>query len=104
MALLNRLTECARMGFYDIITTVAALVAVLAMILLSRSGWQVLARLRGPVRNNAGLALDGSLALDARRRLSVISCHGRKVLLLTGGPSDVVVGWLPEPGTEDQSS
>ncbi|MBB3882754.1 hypothetical protein [Acetobacter oeni] len=86
------------MGFYDIVSTVAALVAVLAMILLSRSGWQILARLRGPVRSDSGLSLEGSLALDARRRLTVVSCHGRKVILLTGGPSDVVVGWLPDAG------
>ncbi len=93
------------MGFYDIISTAAALVAVLAMILLSRNGWQFLARLRGPARSDTGLAVEGSLALDARRRLSVISCHGRRVLLLTGGPSDVVVGWLPETEAEtrDQS-
>jgi flagellar protein FliO/FliZ len=39
------------------------------------------------------------LALDARRRLHLITCDGRRVLLLTGGAQDLVVGWL-EPRTD----
>jgi flagellar protein FliO/FliZ len=34
------------------------------------------------------------LALDTRRRLHLVRCDGRDVLLLTGGTSDLVVGWL----------
>ena len=34
------------------------------------------------------------LALDARRRLHLVKCDQRRVLLLTGGAQDVVVGWL----------
>jgi flagellar protein FliO/FliZ len=33
--------------------------------------------------------------LDGRRRLVLVSCDGRTLLLLTGGPQDVVLGWLP---------
>jgi flagellar protein FliO/FliZ len=36
------------------------------------------------------------LALDSGRRLHLVRCEGRDVLLLTGGPQDVVVGWLPD--------
>ena len=36
------------------------------------------------------------LALDSRRRLSLVRCGGRRVLLLTGGTQDVVVGWMPD--------
>jgi flagellar protein FliO/FliZ len=39
-----------------------------------------------------------SLALDQRRRLHLVTCDGRQVLLLTGGAQDVVVGWLPPHG------
>jgi flagellar protein FliO/FliZ len=38
------------------------------------------------------------LVLDARRRLHLVHCDGRDVLLLTGGSSDVVVGWLDREG------
>ena len=34
------------------------------------------------------------LPLDTRRRLVIVRCDGREVLLLVGGPQDVVVGWL----------
>ena len=36
-----------------------------------------------------------SLALDPRRRLVMVSCDGRTLLLLAGA-QDLVVGWLPE--------
>lgn len=36
------------------------------------------------------------LALDPQRRLHLVRCDHRDVLLLTGGPGgDLVVGWLP---------
>jgi flagellar protein FliO/FliZ len=40
------------------------------------------------------LAVQDVLALDARRRLHLIKCNDRRVLLLTGGAQDIVVGWL----------
>jgi flagellar protein FliO/FliZ len=42
------------------------------------------------------------IALDSRRRLYLIQCQDRRVLLLTGGGQDVVVGWPGEhpPHTE----
>ncbi len=43
-----------------------------------------------------GLGLQGVVALDARRRLSLVQVGERRVLLLTGGGHDQVVGWLPE--------
>ena len=36
-----------------------------------------------------------TLALDRTRRLHLVACDGRDLLLLTGGATDVVVGWLP---------
>jgi flagellar protein FliO/FliZ len=35
------------------------------------------------------------LPLDGKRRLVLVRCDGREVLLLVGGPQDTVVGWLP---------
>ncbi len=43
------------------------------------------------------LILQESLALDPRRRLHLIQCGQRQVMLLTGGTQDLVVGWIPDP-------
>ncbi len=42
------------------------------------------------------LAVLEALAIDPRRRLHLVRCDERTVLLLTGGAEDLVVGWLPE--------
>lgn len=44
------------------------------------------------------LQLQESLALDARRRLLLVRCDGRELLLLTGGTEDRLLGWLPASG------
>ena len=49
---------------------------------------------RGPTGRRLGIA--EVIALDARRRLVLVRCDGREVLLLTGGGQDAVLGWLPE--------
>ena len=74
--------------------SLAALTAVLALIWLGRRMAPHLLRLRGVPPSDGGLALEQSLALDARRRLHLVRCAGRRVLLLTGGAQDVVVGWM----------
>jgi hypothetical protein len=46
------------------------------------------------------LELEQVLALDAKRRLCVVRCGSRRLLLLTGGASDLSLGWLSdEAGT-----
>jgi len=40
--------------------------------------------------------LQDAIALDSRRRLLVVRCGARDVVLLTGGGQDVVVGWLSQ--------
>ncbi|OJY63977.1 MAG: hypothetical protein BGP12_15620 [Rhodospirillales bacterium 70-18] len=88
----------------------AALAVVLGLIwlaqLLARGGVArgglargVQARLLGGT-GDARLAVARTLALDPRRRLHLVRCEGRQVLLLTGGAQDIVVGWLP-PGAGD---
>ncbi|MFT8718246.1 hypothetical protein [Acetobacter sp.] len=82
------------MGLYDFFSVILALSAVLAMILLSKNGWQFAAKLSGK-QNNAGLlSVEATLALDAKRRLNVVCWEGRRILLLTGGSTDIVVDRL----------
>ncbi|MFN7307448.1 MAG: hypothetical protein ACK5V0_08850 [Alphaproteobacteria bacterium] len=55
-----------------------------------------------PQTGGQRLKIQEVLALDARRRLIILRCDGREVLLLTGGPQDLCLGWLP-PKNEDTS-
>jgi flagellar protein FliO/FliZ len=80
-------------GITSVLTVVVALVAVLGLIWLAGRA----ARFGGMARRPATgglLSVQDVLALDARRRLHLIKCDERRVLLLTGGAHDVVVGWL----------
>lgn len=92
------------MSVHDILTTVAALVAVILMILLVRYGTRFIGLIPGRVPPHGALTLRASLSLDQRRRLNLVSCHGHQLLLLTGGPTDLFLGWLPseEPLVEDR--
>lgn len=84
------------LGLSSLLTAVAALAAVLTLIWV---GARVI-RLGGLAPRPSGarlLSLRDSLALDARRRLLLVRCDARDVLLLLGGAQDVVVGWLDPP-------
>ncbi len=79
-----------------ILTALAALAAVLVLVLLAGRA----ARLGGFAPRAGGrlLAVQDTLALDHRRRLTLVGCNGRRVLLLTGGAQDLVVScWLDDP-------
>jgi flagellar protein FliO/FliZ len=85
----------------SILTIAATLVAVLALIWLAGRA----ARFGGLARRPASgrlLSVQDVIALGSRRRLYLIECQDRRVLLLTGGGQDVVVGWPGEhkPGTD----
>lgn len=76
---------------------IAALAATIAAILLlaalaRRSGLAAAAR---PGRR---LAVIETVSLDPRRRLVLARCDGAEALLLIGGESDQVVGWVRPPG------
>lgn len=77
------------------LSAAASLLAVLGLVLL---GGRLLraSGLAPAAKPGARLGLQESLALDPRRRLLLVRCDGREVLLLTGGAQDQVVGWLPE--------
>jgi flagellar protein FliO/FliZ len=77
------------------LTAAASLLAVIALVLLGgrllRAGGFAPA-----ARAGTRLSVQETLALDPRRRLVLVRCDGRDLLLLTGGAQDQVVGWLPE--------
>lgn len=72
-------------------------VAALCAVLLLIWGATRLARAAGlarPAQGAGRLRLVQSIAIDPRRRVVLIDCDGRELLLLTGGPNDVPLGWL----------
>ena len=76
----------------SLLTTAVALGAVLGAILLAahllrRTG------LAGPGAQR--LRLRETLALDRTRRLYLIACDGREMLVLAGPSGDAPVGWIP---------
>ena len=71
-----------------------ALIAMVALLLLLGRA----ARLIGIAPLGAGqrLRIEESLALDARRRITLLHIDGRTMVLLTGGATDLCLGWVPE--------
>ena len=78
----------------SLLTACAALVAVLALIWLAARLLRASKLVTLPASQRS-LAVREILPLDAGRRLYLIGCQNRAVLLLTGSNNDVVVGWLP---------
>ena len=80
------------------LTAGIALLFVLGLILLLAR----LLRATGLAQQTSGqrLKLQEVLALDARRRVVILRCDGRDVLLVTGGPQDLCLGWLPPRNEE----
>jgi hypothetical protein len=76
-----------------VLTVAAALAGVVGVILLIG---RVLkhTNLARPQSSARLLIVKDTISLDARRRLHLVQHGERSVLLLTGGETDVVVGWL----------
>jgi flagellar protein FliO/FliZ len=74
----------------------AALAGVLALIWGATRLFQFGMR-RSPPRPGRTLILRESIALDPRRRIHLVQCGQRQVMLLTGGGQDLVVGWVQDP-------
>lgn len=83
------------------LVALAALVGVIVLVLLARRVLLLLPRGLLPVaiapQRGGALALEQVLALDARRRLVLVRCGERRLLLLTGGVQDLLLGWLEPP-------
>jgi flagellar protein FliO/FliZ len=79
-----------------LLTSFAALGGIVGLILLIGRAlrYTSLGKPRSPGRL---LIVKDTIALDARRRLHLVQHGDRSVLLLTGGASDIVVGWLDGP-------
>lgn len=83
-----------------LLPALATLAAVVALILLAGraarlTGFARSAALRGYAGRPQRLLLQDSLAIDRARRVHLLRCDGRDILLLTGGTTDVVIGWVP---------
>jgi flagellar protein FliO/FliZ len=75
---------------------VGVLAGVLLLILAATRLFQ-LGLWRSQPRPGRVLMLRESIALDPRRRLHLVQCGERQVILMTGGGQDIVVGWMPQP-------
>jgi flagellar protein FliO/FliZ len=84
------------MNFQTLLLVFGVLFGVLALIGAGAKLFQV-----GSLRTRSGpgrvLVLRESIALDPRRRIHLVQCGERQVVLLTGGGQDLVIGWLQEP-------
>jgi flagellar protein FliO/FliZ len=79
-----------------LLTATAALAGVVGVILLI--GRVLRHTSFGKPQSSARLlVVKDTVSLDARRRLHLIEHGDRSVLLLTGGETDIVVGWLDAP-------
>jgi flagellar protein FliO/FliZ len=80
----------------SVLFALLSLIAVLALIYgagrLARAGF-----LAPRLAAGGRLSLVQVLALDPRRRVNLVRCDDRHVLIVTGGAQDVVVGWLEAP-------
>ena len=81
------------LGLSNLLTGLASLAAVLILIVIA--GRLATRMQAGRPRSGRRLQIDEILALDTKRRLVLVKCDGREALLLTGGPGDLLLGWLP---------
>ena len=74
-------------------TAIVALAAVLGLILLSARLMRRFGLAPGqPVAGAARrLSVQEVLPVDPRRRLMLLRCDGREILVLTGGPQDLIL-------------
>jgi hypothetical protein len=73
-------------------------IVVLARVLQalrSGSGLSLRPRLTSPQNTARRLAIEEACAVDAKRRLLLVRCGEQRVLLLTGGPADLVLTVMP---------
>ncbi len=82
------------------LTAIAALAAVLGLVWVAARMVRLAGLAPRPAGNGRLLAVQDAIALDPRRRLSLIRCADRQVLLLTGPGQDVVVGWIEPPSAD----
>jgi flagellar protein FliO/FliZ len=77
------------------LTAAAALAGVILLLLLLARAL----RATGLAPQGAGrrLAVQEALAIDSRRRLLILRCDGREMLVMTGDGPPAMLGWLEGP-------
>jgi flagellar biogenesis protein FliO len=76
----------------------AALSLAAVLLLVAAAGWLVRrapSLLPPQATPGIGIALQGTLRLDARRRLHLVQVGGQQALVLTGGATDVIARLSP---------
>ncbi len=80
----------------SVLVVIAVLIGVLALIGAATWLFQNAMR-RSKPRPGRTLILRESIALDPRRRVHLVQCGQRQVVLMTGGGQDLVIGWMQDP-------
>lgn len=80
----------------SVLLVIGALIGVLALIGAATRLFQF-TLWRSQPRPGRTLILCESIALDPRRRIHLVQCGQRQVVLLTGGGQDLVIGWMQNP-------
>jgi flagellar protein FliO/FliZ len=75
---------------------IGVLTGVIALILAATRLYQF-TLWRSQPRLGRILVLRESIAIDPRRRVHLVQCGQRQVVLLTGGGQDLVIGWMRDP-------
>lgn len=78
--------------------TIAGFILLARLLQTVRGGTLARSWPGGPRRGMAAasrLVIEQACPVDARRRLLLVRCDEQRVLLLTGGPADLVVSVLP---------
>lgn len=91
-----------------LLTTAGGLALALALVLLAARLARVfgIASASGQIGGGAGrqrrLGLSETIALDTRRRLHLVRCDGRDILVLTGGGQDVMLPLDTQPEADSK--
>jgi flagellar protein FliO/FliZ len=92
-------------AFVALLATITAFVVLAKLVQAIRLRrvalpWRI-SGLGGPVATQTRLAVEQTCMVDSKRRLLLVRCDEQRVLLLTGGPADLVVSVLPAPHNVD---
>ena len=85
------------MTFSSITVGLGALAFVVGLLAIAHrlaAHFRLPQRLLGNSSAAGALVVEQTISLDPRRRLFLINCAGRQLLLLTGGPQDLLIGWV----------
>lgn len=86
-------SQSARMTTASILSALGVLAGIVGLVLIAG---RVVSRLPLTAKFGAGriLVLRESIVLDPRRRVHLLQCGQRQVVLLTGGSQDIIIGWM----------